>query len=561
MRKSLIILVLTLLMVLGTSCKNYKETNKIIYEEPSIITNATVSAEDENHDLILTDKVVIQLFLNYNSLDAYNPCVSNFDAYTKEAANYYYPKNKAIFDQLGFSGYESYYISKYLPIIEFEYKKSNFMASNATVTRQINTNNLIKCAYVKEVGTSTSPVEGCLVSSVSKSEMNMATEYANRTVTGDGVKVGVYEAGLVNKNDSAFSNASITVKRVFFNMYVAEHTTLMAKFIAGNEGIAPDVDLYSAYLDETMAGELDWFVDKGVRLINMSCGEKANLGTYSSVSATIDSYAFQYKILFVVSAGNLGNEDVEYVSNPGLAYNVLTVGSSTEEKEKAPHSSFVEEEGPAKPTIVAPGYSIGFPSGTDSYSGTSIATALTTGAIACLLEKHPDLFEEPQKLISLAVASAERFEVNEIYHLDNGFSDRIGAGEFDYTEFSKSVRFCTAVNNTTGKSCDTIITKYINLFGGQKVDISAAWFVPSDGSLLVTQATDYDIYVYNIHTNSLVGQILSTENVENLHIVNATDESMSLRIELKQLGDIRSATGDRVALTYHYSWIDDTIEH
>ena len=34
MRKSLIILVLTLLMVLGTSCKNYKETNKIIYEEP-----------------------------------------------------------------------------------------------------------------------------------------------------------------------------------------------------------------------------------------------------------------------------------------------------------------------------------------------------------------------------------------------------------------------------------------------------------------------------------------------------------------------------------------------
>ena len=48
MRKSLIILVLTLLMVLGTSCKNYKETNKIIYEEPSIITNATINITDGN---------------------------------------------------------------------------------------------------------------------------------------------------------------------------------------------------------------------------------------------------------------------------------------------------------------------------------------------------------------------------------------------------------------------------------------------------------------------------------------------------------------------------------
>ena len=47
----------------------------------------------------------------------------------------------------------------------------------------------------------------------------------------------------------------------------SEHATLMAAYIAGSDGIAPDVTLFNICLYDTMVNEIDWLLNNGVNIL------------------------------------------------------------------------------------------------------------------------------------------------------------------------------------------------------------------------------------------------------------------------------------------------------
>ena len=99
------------------------------------------------------------------------------------------------------------------------------------------------------------------------------------------------------------------------------------------------------------------------------------------------------------------------ITTPGISRKVITVGCSDDHKEVNVMGSRMIDysgRGPTsacicKPDIVAPGAAIiscaNKPGGYTCKSGTSMATPLVSGAIALLLEKHPEMSNRDVKLL------------------------------------------------------------------------------------------------------------------------------------------------------------------
>ena len=101
-------------------------------------------------------------------------------------------------------------------------------------------------------------------------------------------------------------------------------------------------------------------------------------------------------MVIVTAAGNKGPRPGS-VTAPGSSKKVITVGSSDLLEGKGAISGRgPTEECVCKPDIVAPGSKImsclpGKPYSYGIKSGTSMSTPLVSGAIACALEKNPEL--------------------------------------------------------------------------------------------------------------------------------------------------------------------------
>ena len=95
--------------------------------------------------------------------------------------------------------------------------------------------------------------------------------------------------------------------------------------------IAPGASFYgagyncsSAYSDFYEA--VEWLVGKGVNIINMSASaytSTANVTSYSGCTRWIEHIAYNHDTHFVKSSGDRGSIGV---TEPGMAYNIITVG-------------------------------------------------------------------------------------------------------------------------------------------------------------------------------------------------------------------------------------------
>ena len=99
----------------------------------------------------------------------------------------------------------------------------------------------------------------------------------------------------------------------------------MAGIIAGNNSIAPKCKILSVELFGNPVSEIDWLLNRNVNVINMSYGEGNPSGNYNSSSAYMDYIVSTYKVTIVAASGN----EPQNVTNPGLGYNVITVGACT----------------------------------------------------------------------------------------------------------------------------------------------------------------------------------------------------------------------------------------
>lgn len=181
------------------------------------------------------------------------------------------------------------------------------------------------------------------------------------------------------------------------------HGTFVASCAAGQtdpKGVAPGALLMGVkVLDETGSGAadtiiqgIDWAVANGADVINLSFGAPGGDGT--SPLAQECNWASSQGVVVVCSAGD-GGSGCQTIQTPGDATDVITVGANDYNYQVCSFSSRgPTTDGRVKPDVTAPGVGIaaaeaGTVCGDTVQSGTSAATAMTSGTCAIVLEKNP----------------------------------------------------------------------------------------------------------------------------------------------------------------------------
>ena len=280
-----------------------------------------------------------------------------------------------------------------------------------------------------------------------------ATAWWNAGYTGAGVDVALIDTGvapvqgldasgkIIDGPDLSFESQSPGLTHLDTN----GHGTFMAGLIAGKDatltapyanapasayrGIAPDARIVNVKVGVADGGvdvsqviaAIDWVVahknDNGlnIRVISLS------YGTNSTQSATIDplSYAaeraWKQGIVVVAAAGNSGFQNERGLASPANNRFVIGVGgydtagtASPADDALGAYSAGIAHSADRGPDFVAPGshtQGLRLPNGhldvfhpegilSDRYfrgSGTSQAAAITSGAVALILQKHPGL--------------------------------------------------------------------------------------------------------------------------------------------------------------------------
>ena len=235
------------------------------------------------------------------------------------------------------------------------------------------------------------------------------------------------------KGQVAFTTAKVIVARSFpppgatwryasrpFDPQESGHATHVAGIAAGDantvaegspvSGIAPRAYIgnYKALTVPTEANvgldgnapelvaAIEAAVQDGMDVINLSVGEPEIAPQHDVVALALDAAAAA-GVVPVVAAGNDFEEfGAGSLTSPGSAAGAITVGAST--SGASPSIADFSSSGPTpislrlKPDVVAPGSSIlsSQPGGWGTLSGTSMATPHVSGAVALLLQRHPD---------------------------------------------------------------------------------------------------------------------------------------------------------------------------
>jgi subtilisin family serine protease len=252
--------------------------------------------------------------------------------------------------------------------------------------------------------------------------------------TGKGVRIAVLDSGI----DATHPDLADRVKGVF-NLDGQPgdqmgHGTHVASIVAGTgaasggryRGVAPDADLYDGKVctltvcsDSTLIAGMEWAAnDVKAQIVNISLGNRGRPAD-DPVEQALNTLTAQTGTLFVVAAGNDGEQVDGKILSPGGAAAALTVGAVDREDQLASFSS----RGPGrdgtsiKPELTAPGVGIVAARGSEAIigdpvddhylrdSGTSMATPHVAGAAALLAQQHPD-WKAPD-LKSALMASAK----------------------------------------------------------------------------------------------------------------------------------------------------------
>ncbi|HEY7178773.1 MAG TPA: S8 family serine peptidase [Gaiella sp.] len=249
------------------------------------------------------------------------------------------------------------------------------------------------------------------------------------------------------KGQTAFTTAKVIVARAFpppratwryanrpFDPEESGHATHVAGIAAGNantvaddtrvSGIAPRAYIgnYKALTVPTdaevgldgnapeLVAAIEAAVADGMDVINLSIGEPEIAPEHDVVALALDAAAAAGVVPVVAAGNDYAEFGAGSLSSPGTAASAITVGAST--SGSAPRIASFSSAGPTaislrlKPDVVAPGSSIlsAQPGGWGTLSGTSMATPHVSGAVALLLQRHPDWAPEQVKAALTATA-------------------------------------------------------------------------------------------------------------------------------------------------------------
>jgi len=257
-------------------------------------------------------------------------------------------------------------------------------------------------------------------------EMTEVRQLQDEGLNGQGVRVCMVDTGFSSVHTS-LDGVDVIFKDLIGDSTVpvdygsVGHGTMMAGLLVSQShqiGIAPNITLaVVAALNNNGNGEntgeesivadaINWCQqDFAADIISLSLGGQQKLDNErEGASVTAARMAVDSGIFVVAAAGNDGGPDDDgMVSAPANVARVITVGATTMNGQiwvnSSSGSQLSETENPRqhpnlKPEVVSPGHMIvstGDNGDWYSSSGTSVSTVFVSGALALILQAHPEL--------------------------------------------------------------------------------------------------------------------------------------------------------------------------
>ncbi len=335
----------------------------------------------------------------------------------------------------------------------------------------------------------------------SEMDVSVPTVRANYTrdtlqLKGGGMKIGILEADGFPSKDSTYFNTSNIVYEPGLSVRTAAHATKVAYIMCGKavtsggktyEGIVPNAKIYATYI-RGVSGDwrnrVEWLLGEGVLVINMSLGWGSNLGAYHPYEVWLDHVAINQSVHVVKSAGNRGESD-KYITVPGMAYNIVTVGgindsntadSAGADDSLAPCSSYKEAaEMPNKPDIVAPAQGITF-ADIGTGGGTSYAAPHVSAIITQICQENPLLIQKQacvKAILAASIAHTKNFQTSDI---DNMNVYGAGVADARASLYTTSNGRFVASNFPTGTSYNASASYTFNVSAADdQIRVALSW--------------------------------------------------------------------------------------
>jgi serine protease AprX len=466
-----------------------------------------------------------------------------------------------------------------------------------------------------------------------------APTWWNAGYTGQGVDVAVIDtgvapvAGLNTPGKVVYGpDLSLESQSPFASLDTNGHGTFMAGLIAGHDstltapyasapasayrGIAPDARIVSVKVGDADGGVdvtqviagIDWVVqhahDPGmnIRVINLSYGTQSTNPYTSDPLAYAAEQAWKHGIVVVAAGGNTGGKGTPGLSDPAYdpyliaagAYNTQGTASIKDDIVASYSANANGCTGCKNPDMVGPGtHMVGLRvpgsyidqnHGTGALdakhfrgSGTSEAAAITSGTVALLLSKYPDLSPDEVKAMLLSTAP----------NIADSTTQYEGAGELGLTALASkadpngSATGTYCAGNVTGKvgglevSRDTTCTLAAGstVTGDVKVDPGATLVdlgaaisgnIKSDKALSVTVSggsIGHDLSIQNTYGAVTVQGVKIAHNYTvtgNPGVVTLSGNSVSGLTNVSKNGSAAPALAPLAAGTNAQSYTNST---
>lgn len=539
--------------------KNY---HKVIFENADYIDNSL--SIDGTVD-ITEQKVILTVQLDYARTPV--DMVPGLDKNSTKAEDYLYKpedeehyktyhtaKNKELVETLHITDFDEIYISSLTPFIEYTYTMYKFDLNKDTILSSLNKNDNVKKIYVQYVNNNSNVYKDSMLDGTDMADGVQDVFY--RRYTGNGITVGMLELGVIDTSHINFQGRNVTIhNQLFLNETASEHATMVASLIGGNQGIANEVNFLSSQIKGGICEEVDWLIENGADIINMSFGTELRNGIYGSSSAYVDYAARVYNQIFVVSSGNTADITNYYIGDPGLAFNAITVGAVDTNHNWRNFSCYEVASGPIKPNIMAKGYSIIVKNFSGLHDGTSFSAAFVTGLSAMIFERIPALINQPMKYISLMTSGATRKVTDYWYDQINNFDEQMGAGVYNYQNIIDNYINAIDITTSTSSGNTIIYREEFTLNEGDTIHAAIAWMSYTDEDDESTTArSDYDI---RLMYNGLLESVgCSTYNNVEMVTFTAPYDDSDFTIMIIQYGGT-VLQNEKVSFSYNITYADE----
>lgn len=537
----------------------------------------------------IKSKVATRYFDSKTTLeDASNETIQNYiEASRGELKTAYIVANESKIARLENTcgSFKKLFVSSYAPMLIVSMTKAQ-IAKAATLKDDIKILDLFE------------NIEGTLESNIANSNSGATAVRDSLGYTGSGVKLGMIELGnplALTEYNSLFNTAKIHLATSFTadNQSNRLHATRVAAIMVGKgttyggvtyKGIAPDAELYCAQATTTsqLYSSVETLINNGVNAINISMG----FGTqtrYTTMNLWFDHIAYAHDVHIVKSAGNNG----EYITAPGLSYNIVTVGAFVDNdntmnyqgpstiSEQTLNSSMFSiasysnyKEGtpaPSKPDLVASGSSICYANIPNTYggyyinSGTSFAAPQVTAVMAQLMQAKYALRTKQDQMKAILCSSA-------IYRLSGDSLEESGAGAVN-VQYDKQgagvlnawLAHYIATNGTSDSiymygNTATVYTHYMTATSSDiYLRFALTWLKSSTSCTAPTSSTTNsnpsDLANYNVTITTPSGAVVTSSSVNgNLEVIQLNTArygygTYTVRIQINASNNITNYLG------------------